>query len=126
MIRELTITAALLCGATVPARCDPPPPHCDGLIPLLAMYAPASGWDTARMSRIAWRESRCQPNAYNRGGGAAGLFQITPVNHRYLRVALGEWVDRWTLLDPIQNVRAAAALFDYWSAHGSGYQPWSL
>jgi hypothetical protein len=127
MLRSLVITVALF-GSTVPAfRCDPPPRNCDGHIPLLDAFGPSSGWDSARMSRIMWRESRCDANAYNARGHAVGLLQITPVSYPYLRAALGEWVDRWTLTDPVQNIRAGAALFDYWTSAGrDGYQPWRL
>lgn len=73
------------------------------------------------MSQIMYRESRCQPTAFNRRGQASGLLQITPINLPYLRQHLGEWVDRWTLQDPEQNIRAAAVLFAW-----GGYRPWKL
>jgi soluble lytic murein transglycosylase-like protein len=127
MIRSLMLSVALVGASAVPMRCDPPSRSCDQYVPLLEEYAPRAGWDTSRMARIMWRESRCQPDAYNRAGRASGLLQVTPVNHPHLRAVLGEWVDRWTLTDPVQNVRAAAVLFDYWSDAGrSGYRPWSL
>lgn len=127
MLRTLTITVAMIGATIAPLECEPPARTCDHYAPLLDVYAPEAGWSGGRMSRIMWRESRCDPHAYNSAGRAAGLLQITPVSYPYLRDALGEWVDRWTLMDPEQNVRAAAALFDYWSRAGrSGYQPWSL
>ena len=127
MIRSLMITMALIGATVLPGGCEPPPRNCDGLIGLLELYGPQAGWDTSRMSRIIWRESRCQPDAYNRRGQASGLLQITPISYPYLRGALGEWIDRWTLMDPILNIRAGAALFDYWSRGGhSGYRPWTL
>lgn len=109
------------------------PTHCQGQTtcpefePMLEEYAPQAGWDINRMSHIMWRESRCNPEAYNAYGRASGLLQITPIGYPYIRQELGEWVDRWTLTDPIQNVRASAVLYDYWVSHGhSGYQPWVL
>jgi hypothetical protein len=76
------------------------------------------------MSQIAYRESRCFYDVRSRTSDT-GLFQINDVNLPFLRTALGEWVDRWTLTDPDQNVRAAAALFRYWQeATGNGYAPW--
>lgn len=95
---------------------------------LLIDYAPSSGWDVDRMMRYVRRESGdyCDVDAYNRRGQAVGWLQLTPVNHPFLREALGEWVDRWTLVDPVQNIRAGAALFTYWhDATGNGYLPWA-
>lgn len=45
---------------------------CEQYEPLLAMYP---GWDVARMSRIMWRESRCEPWAHNTRTGDRGLLQ---------------------------------------------------
>jgi hypothetical protein len=92
---------------------------------LLVMFAPPQGWDAGRMSRYMWRESRCFPTKRSRTSDS-GLLQVNDVNLRYLRTALGEWVDRYTLLDPVQNVRAAAALCTYWQRAGrSCYRAWS-
>lgn len=91
--------------------------RCVGAEDLLAFYSP--GWDVARMSRIMWRESRCQSGAYNRRGRAVGLLQITPITHRYLAEALGQVITAAGLFDPVLNIRAAAALW----ANG-GYGPW--
>lgn len=127
MFKCLTIVAASVALVAVPLDCEPPPRTCDHYAPLLDEYAPDGGWDAARMSRLMYRESRCNPDAYNAAGRASGLLQITPVSYPYLRDALGEWVDRWTLTDPAQNVRAAAALFEYWQRAGSDpYRPWRL
>lgn len=93
--------------------------RCTQYEPLLTDLAPAGGWDVARMSRIMWRESRCNPDVRSRTRDS-GLLQINDINLRFLRTALGEWVDRYTLLDPVQNIRAAAALFVHWH----GYRPW--
>lgn len=93
--------------------------RCVGAEPLLTRYSP--GWNVERMSRIMYRESRCQPDAYNRGGQAAGLLQVTPINYRYLSNQLGEPVTARRLFDPEFNIRAAAELFEY-----DGYGPWKL
>lgn len=91
---------------------------------LLVMFAPPQGWDAGRMSRYSWRESRCTPTVRSRTRDS-GLLQINDINLPYLRTVLGEWVDRYTLLDPVQNVRAAAALCTYWQQRGrSCYAPW--
>lgn len=127
MYRVIALAMTLLVGM-VPIQCsDNGNRTCPGWEFVLEANQPQNGWDVQHMSNIMWRESRCQHTAYNARGHASGLLQITPVSYPYLRDALGEWVDRWTLLDPIQNVRAAAALYDYWANAGSsGYHPWQL
>jgi len=92
---------------------------------LLIQYAPPSGWDVTKMDSIMYRESNCQAGVRSRTSDS-GLMQINDINHKYLRTALGEWVDRWTLLDPVQNIRAAAALCTYYVNNGrSCYKPWA-
>ena len=91
---------------------------------LLHTHAPAGGWDVDRMSRTMWRESRCFAHVYSKTSDS-GLLQINRVNYSFLRARLGEWVDRWTLTDPTQNVRAAAALCEWSRKAGySCYRPW--
>lgn len=104
-------------GTTVPGRCS----QYDDL---LVRYAPPDGWDVDRMSRLAWRESQCWPEVRSTTSDT-GLLQINDVSLGFLTTALGEPVDRTTLTDPVQNVRAAAALCEFWASHGrSCYQPW--
>lgn len=92
--------------------------RCIGAEVLLAYYSP--GWDVVRMSRIMYRESRCQPGVRS-GAGATGLLQMMPLHCRWLPADLGEPCSVERLRDPIYNVRAAAALFDR-----DGYRPWRL
>lgn len=134
--------ADLSTGATasVPAeRLDPPEPpasvgadhslppfgdtasaagRCTGWEPLLRYYSP--GWDVARMSRIAYRESRCRPEVRN-PSGATGLLQLMPAHCRWLPGVLGEPCSVSKLQDPDYLIRAAAAL---WTR--DGYAPWNL
>jgi len=126
------LLALLALGASCVPSCDPTPGEdgttvtgrCTQWEPLLAELAPAGGWDVGRMSRYMWRESRCWPGVRSRTSDS-GLLQVNDVNHRHLRTALGEWVDRYTLLDARQNIRASAALCAYWrSAVGNCYAPW--
>lgn len=126
------LLALIALGASCVPSCDPIPGEtgttiegrCTQFEPLLAELAPVGGWDVDKMSRYMWRESRCWPGVRSRTSDS-GLLQINDVNHRFLRTALGEWVDRYTLLDPGQNVRAAAALCTYWARTGAGcYTPW--
>ena len=113
-------------------RLNPPPPppptslpvlfttdsyagRCIGAEFLLGYLSP--GWDVARMSRYAYRESRCQPGAFN-ADGAQGLLQITRINYAYLRAHGLPATDLW-LRDPVNNIKAAAVMWEY-----SRYQPW--
>lgn len=89
--------------------------RCIGMEFILAHFSP--GWDVVRMSRYAYRESRCQPGA-NNTAGAQGLLQITRINYAYLRSKGLPVSDQW-LRDPVNNVRAAAELWRY-----SRYSPW--
>ncbi len=119
--------------AVVPAeRLDPPPPapvetaptlpgssasaggRCVGWEGLLAEHSP--GWSIERMSRIMWRESRCQPGAHNKSG-ASGLLQVMRSHCGWLVGAVGPC----DLFDAEYNVRAAAAL---WLRQG--YRAWAL
>jgi|GEM_PF-3196563 len=129
-------SVGLVVGLAVPAaRADAPPPgaagstaagRCTQYEPLLAEHAPPGGWDVALMSSLMWRESRCTPDARSITNDT-GLLQINDVNHPYLRARLGEWVGRWSLADPVQNVRAAAVLCTYWQGRPGGcYAPWRV
>jgi Transglycosylase SLT domain len=92
---------------------------------LLTAHAPSIGWDVLRMSRLAWRESNCWANVRS-STSDSGLLQINDVTLSFLNESLGEPVDPVTLMDPVQNVRAAAALCTFWARNGSScYQPWS-
>ena len=89
---------------------------------LLEAYNP--GWDVVRMSRIMWRESRCQPDVRSRTSDT-GLLQINDVNHPWLSDRFGVTVDIEALRDPVVNVAASAELYKFWRrAAGFGYQPW--
>lgn len=122
-------------SATVPAeRLDPPITvpvipvipafsgdyangRCVGAEPLLDWFSP--GWDTIRMSRIMYRESRCKPAVRNRSG-STGLLQIMPSNCPYIADQMGEPCSVARLTDPIYNVRAAVELWQY-----DRYGPWA-
>jgi hypothetical protein len=111
--------------ASTPAvRLDPPtteaadlPPgssvsvggRCVGWENLLASHSP--GWDVARMSRIMYRESRCQPGARNRSSSATGLLQLLASHCGWLARQMDTWCTRERLTDPTFNVAAAAVLW---------------
>ncbi len=105
-------------GTEVPGRCTQ-------YEDLLMIHAPAIGWDVLRMSRLAWRESNCWAEIRSRTSDS-GLLQINDITLSFLNESLGEQVDPFTLMDPVQNVRAAAALCTFWARNGTScYQPWS-
>lgn len=120
IVKSVLVLTSLMATCTGPTTSTEQ--RCPSVEVLLHLHNP--GWDVDRMSRIAWRESRCTA-AIRSTTADTGLLQINDVNHPYLEGALGEPVDSSTLMDPIQNVRAAAALFTYWErVNGNGYQPW--
>ena len=93
--------------------------RCIGAEGLLSKYKP--GWNIERMSRIMYRESRCNPAVRNRQSGSTGLLQIMPSNCRYIANQLGESCSIAKLQQPDFNIRAATTLFEY-----DGYGPWKL
>jgi membrane-bound lytic murein transglycosylase MltF len=89
---------------------------------LLHRYNP--GWDVARMSRIMWRESRCQPQVRSRTSDT-GVLQINDINRPWLTQRFGFEVTVEALKDADINVRSSAELYKFWRrAAGDGYQPW--
>jgi hypothetical protein len=126
-------------ASAVAVRLDPPPPtvedvapdsvpspgssasaggRCVGWEPLLDRLSP--GWSTERMSRIMYRESRCQPTVRNRSSSATGLLQLLASHCPWLARQMGTWCTRDRLTDPTFNVAAAAVL---WAEQG--YSAWS-
>ena len=120
------VAALCLCGgggvaATGTAvRMNPPPPppslpvlwttdstngRCVGMVNALEYWSP--GWDVNRMAGIAYRESRCDPNASN--SCCSGIFQI----HRswISQLAGCDVYSRGDLYDPWKNVCAAAYVY---------------
>jgi hypothetical protein len=130
MKRTIIGTLALVTFAA-PTTVTAAPSHmtsrCTQYEPLLAQYAPRGGWDVRRMSKIMWRESRCQAAVVNRRGGDTGLLQIHPINWSYLSSKFGVTVNRAWLQNPTNNVRAAAALCTFARrAWGTCYRPWAV
>lgn len=75
--------------------------------------------DWPQAVQVAYRESRCQPDAANTSSSARGLFQLLQSLHSHRYYASGacvasEWADPWC------NVQAARDLFD-----DAGTSPWA-
>lgn len=85
--------------------------RCVGYEGLLAAHSP--GWNVEQMSRIMYRESRCNPGAYNRSG-ATGLLQVLKSHCGWLSSRVGPC----NLTSPDYNIRAAAEL---WRNGGSNH-----
>jgi hypothetical protein len=99
------------------------PTSCPQYETALRTYAPPGGWDVTQMSAIMARESRCDPTAHS--ARDSGLLQVNDVNLSWLTTQLGMVVDRTTLTDPTQNIRAAAALCTFWTSRGKSCDyPW--
>lgn len=76
------------------------------------------------MSRIMWRESRCQPELRSTTRDT-GLLQINDINRPWLTQRMNTTVDNITLTNPNFNIAAAAQLYRFWNNHTrNGYQPW--
>lgn len=101
-----------------------PTHRCPQWEPLLAAWAPPGGWSVERMSGLMWRESRCQPEVHT--SCCWGLLEIHQVHDAALSAELGVEVSPATLLDPVVNVRAAAALCHARRVrHQSCYADWN-
>lgn len=126
-VRRVAVAIALVAGSFGAAPVSAASGRCPQWEGILAAHAPRGGWDVRRMSGLAWRESRCQAGAVNKRGGDSGLLQIHPVSWPWLSGSLGVAVNRSWLLDPVNNVRAAARLCEFWRRAGrSCYQPWAV
>lgn len=107
--------------------------------------AAEAGWHADSMPTldyVMWRESRCNPSAHNttlNRDGSADL-GLTQINDRswclptrwypggYLQsVGVLSTVGCEQLFDPLTNLKAAKALYDYSEKQqGEGFQPWNL
>jgi hypothetical protein len=123
----------------VPVALVRPDSPCQEWVPL----AVASGWprDRAvieRLADIVWRESRCNPEAWNEtdpNGGSMGLMQINrfwcqPSKYwpsGYLQ-AHGVLESCDELLDPATNLHAGWVIYSYSYQRngGDGWNPWKV
>jgi hypothetical protein len=115
---QATETAVRLDPPAPPADDSPGSPassngRCVGYEGLLAKYSP--GWNVQTMSRIMYRESRCNPGAYNRSG-ATGLLQILKSHCGWLAPRIGGC----NLTNASYNIKAGAELW-----RNGGYNHWS-
>lgn len=89
----------------------------------------AAGWPADRqlletLMSVIWKESRCQPDAWN--GHDAGLTQINQIHTAWIaELGLGDHPD--AMFDPALNLEFAWKLYSSREAAGKcGWKPWSL
>jgi hypothetical protein len=84
------------------------------------------GWqpdEWANLSRIMFRESRCQPDACSKSTSGlkcrdAGLLQVNQIHTKFLNDLGYDFPD--SMLDPTLNLAFARRLYE-----GSGWKPWT-
>jgi len=91
--------------------------------------AVAAGWPADRqiletLMSIIWRESRCQPDAWN--GHDAGLTQINQIHTAWIaELGMGDHPE--AMFDPARNLAFAWKLYSSREAAGKcGWKPWSI
>jgi len=111
-----TTTIAALVGPDTP---------CQEWVP----EAIAAGWPADRQTletlmSVIWRESRCQPDAWN--GHDAGLTQINQIHAAWIEdLGLGEHPQ--AMFNPLLNLEFAWKLYSSREQAGKcGWTPWSL
>jgi len=89
----------------------------------------AAGWPADRQTletlmSVIWRESRCQPDAWN--GHDAGLTQINQIHAAWIEdLGLGEHPQ--AMFNPLLNLEFAWKLYSSREQAGKcGWTPWSL
>ena len=94
-----------------------PAPAAPGDIEAIIRAAAAKyGVDAQQLLRVAWCESRYNPNAYNSALGASGLFQFIPGTWAANSARAG--YGGASVFDPVANANVAAWMF----AHGQSGQ----
>lgn len=97
----------------VGTRPRPAPPAPAEIAAIIRAAAARYGVDAEQLLRVAWCESRYDPNAYNGVLGASGLFQIIPGTWAANSVRAG--YGGASAFDPVANANVAAWMF----AHGA-------
>ena len=88
-----------------------------------------AGWPADRQTietlmSMIWRESRCQPDAWN--GHDAGLTQINQIHSKWI-AELGYGTHPDAMFNPLLNLEFAWKLYSSREAAGKcGWKPWSI
>lgn len=130
IVTTTTSTVPAITTSTQPALLPPDHVCYEWLPQLLKAGWPADPDILATALTIMWRESRCQPDADS--GPDHGLFQINRFwssdrsNPPNWLAAQGIAPNHDALFDPMTNIRAAWAIYQYSLArNGDGFLPWT-
>jgi hypothetical protein len=113
-------------------------PEIDAPCPEWHPTAIAAGWDIDQLHRlgyIIWRESRCDPNAFNGDDPNSGSRGLTQINGFWCLPSKSH-PDGWLqdqevlahcdeLYDPMINLIAAYNVWRYAEDRGCGWSPWT-
>lgn len=86
-----------------------PPPGPSDIITIIRGAAATWGADPDQLLRVAYCESRYNPDAYNASSGASGLFQFMPRTWAANSVRAG--YGGVSVFDPVANANTAAYMF---------------
>ncbi len=86
-----------------------PPPGPSEIVAIIRAAAAAWGADPDQLLRVAYCESRYNPNAYNPSSGASGLFQFLPRTWAANSVRAG--YGGASVFEPVANANTAAYMF---------------
>jgi len=107
---------------TLPPLVLPEGTPCAEWAPLARQVGWADG-DIPQLLRILWKESRCQPGAWN--GADAGLTQINQIHSEWLAQLGLSHPD--AMFEPANNLWFALQLFEGREKAGKcGWKPWSI
>ena len=109
LISETVVTAPVteVRRVGVRPRVIPPPPA--EIERIITEAAEAWGADASQLMRVAWCESRYNPNAYNPTAQDTGLFQFIPETWRRESARAG--YGGVSAFDPVASANTAAMLF---------------
>jgi surface rod structure-forming protein G/transglycosylase-like protein with SLT domain len=85
------------------------PPVPGNIESIIRAAAATWGADPDQLLRVAWCESRYNPNAYNASSGASGLFQFMPRTFAVNSVRAG--YGGASIFDPVASANTAAYMF---------------
>ena len=130
MLKRITVAALAISLLTVtPAEAHHTGAPDGSKCPQHYAAAMQAGWSPEQWPKvdfIIWRESRCNPRAYN-GRGRDNSFGLMQLNMKAHKSWVGPFVgwDFSVLYDPMTNLAFAKALYDRaQKMYGCGFQPW--
>jgi len=118
LIATVAVTAPVAEVRNVGTRPAAPPPASGAMQTIITAAAATWGADPTQLLRVAYCESKYNPNAYNASSGASGLFQFLASTWRANSVRAG--YAGASVFDPVANANTAAYMF----ANGQARQ-WS-